>query len=127
MNSRCTQALPDLSSLSSLTDLSAGQNRLAGAGALGALPACLTKLVLRENTLGEVPLAVLNGLPALQARELLVLLKATCYPAFMLVMACSVVRFSWDQFDLLLNNKWRLRSIAASQSMQCFFCNRWSF
>ncbi|CAN0388294.1 unnamed protein product, partial [Hapterophycus canaliculatus] len=62
------QALPDLSALSSLTDVSAGQNRLTGAGALGALPACLTKLVLRENALGEVPLAVLNGLPALQAR-----------------------------------------------------------
>lgn len=54
--------------MSSLTDVSAGGNRLAGAGALGALPACLTKLVLRENNLGEVPLAVLGGLPALQVR-----------------------------------------------------------
>lgn len=60
------QAIPDLSALSSLTDLSAGGNRLAGPAALGALPACLTKLVLRENSLGEVPLTVLGGLPQLQ-------------------------------------------------------------
>lgn len=60
------QAIPDLSALSSLTDLSAGGNRLTGGGALGPLPACLTKLVLRENNLGEVPLALLEGLPALQ-------------------------------------------------------------
>eukprot|EP00903_Cladosiphon_okamuranus_P018570 g17093.t1 len=64
------EAIPDLSALSSLADVSAGGNRLTGAGALGALPASLTKLVLRENKLGEVPLAVLGGLPALQVLDL---------------------------------------------------------
>ncbi|CAN0375814.1 unnamed protein product, partial [Laminaria digitata] len=58
--SRAPQTLPDLSTLSALTDLSAGGNRLRGPGALKGLPACLTKLVLRENKLGEVPLAVTN-------------------------------------------------------------------
>ncbi|CAM9985055.1 unnamed protein product [Ectocarpus sp. 12 AP-2014] len=70
LDSNKLEAIPDLSTLSSLTDISAGSNRLAGAGALGALPACLKKLVLRDNSLGEVPAAVLDGLPALQVLDL---------------------------------------------------------
>eukprot|EP00904_Undaria_pinnatifida_P000195 jgi/Undpi1/10176/HiC_scaffold_28.g12629.m1 len=62
--------LPDLSALSVLTDISARGNRLSGPSALKGLPLCLTKLVLRENKLGEVPLAVTNGLPELQVLDL---------------------------------------------------------
>lgn len=60
------QTLPDLHALSALTDISAGGNRLGVGKALGTLPACLTKLVLKDNNLGEVPSAVLDGLPTLQ-------------------------------------------------------------
>lgn len=60
------KALPDLSSLYALADLSVSANRLNGVGAMGALPASLTKLVLRDNNLGGVPLALLGGVPALQ-------------------------------------------------------------
>lgn len=70
MGGRFLQDLPDLSALSALTDLSAGGNKLRGPEALGALPPSLTKLMLRDNRLGEVPFALLSGLPALQARSL---------------------------------------------------------
>lgn len=49
-----------------LTDLSVGSNLLNGVGAFAALPPSLIKLTLRDNRLGGIPLAVLQGLPALQ-------------------------------------------------------------
>lgn len=64
------EVLPDLSTLSALTDISAGGNRFRGPDSVKGLPPCLTKLVLRENKLGEVPPAVTNGLPALQMLDL---------------------------------------------------------
>lgn len=47
--------------------------------ALGALPTSLIKLVLRDSRLGEVPFALLTGLPALQARSLDVILDNRLY------------------------------------------------
>ncbi|CAM9752860.1 unnamed protein product, partial [Discosporangium mesarthrocarpum] len=64
------ESLPDLSALSALLDLSARDNRLEGANALGPLPPSLVKLSLPDNHLGGFPAAVLDGLVSLQVLDL---------------------------------------------------------